>query len=523
MPNQQGHKKDHSLKIGKASYFVFCLFIINLGCFGQPGRAKYEPTWESLANHETPGWFEDAVLGIYFHWGVYSVPAFGCWGGRNMYQPEGGTSEAWGHIDDKYENTYDYVSKVYGKPGLEFGYKDFIPLFKAEKWDPDRWAALFKEAGADFAGPVAIHHDGFAMWDSDHHEFNAGDMGPERDIVGEMLEAVRKQNMKTFASFHYYTNWFFFNPGRLLSPFKTDVNDPKYSGLYGPIRDIRGPWQTEPISRDFQEGWYRNVIEVIDKYYPDQLWFEIGFSDPDCIGEDYVKASLAHYFNEADKRSKEVVVTRKDDDLPLSCSVLDIEAGDLDEAQAEIWQTDISLGTNHSWAYSPDAICRPVNMVIDEIVDRKSRNGITLLSVAPKADGTLPPSQVEGLKELGKWMAVNKEALYASTPAPFAEGGVDVWKSGTIRFTQKGKYLYAIELGNEVLDMEDAHRYKKSRKPKSPFTIPGVRPIKGSEIMMLGSDERLPWKLKGNKLIIEKLPSQLPCDHAWTFKIQIDK
>ena len=482
---------------------------------------SYKPTWESLAQHETPEWYEDSVFGIYFHWGVYSVPAFGCWGGRNMYQPQGGTSEAWGHIEDKYKNTYDYVKQAYGKPGLEFGYKDFIPMFKVERWDPDEWAALFKEAGADFAGPVAIHHDGFAMWDSKHHEYNSGDMGPERDITGEILEAIEKQGMKTFASFHYYTNWFFFNPGRMLCPMRTDVNDPKYSGLYGPIRDVKDPWQNEPISEEFQKGWYRNVIEVIDKYAPDQLWFEIGFSDPDCISEKYVKASLAHYFNTADSLDKEVVVTRKDDDLPLACSVLDIEAGELDEAQEVVWQTDISLGKNHSWAYSPDAVCRPVNMIIDEIVDRKSKNGISLYSVAPLADGTLPPSQVEGLKELGKWMAINKEALSATTPPPFVEMATALWKSGTIRYTSKDDYIYAIELGNEVLEMEDADQYPESEKPAAPFVIPGVKPLKDSEIKMLGSKENLPWHQEGKNVVIEKMPEPLPCDYAWTFKIQV--
>jgi alpha-L-fucosidase len=497
-----------------------------LGCGGGNTKSTatdqdYQPDWESLAKHETPQWFEDAVLGFYFHWGPYSVPAFGCWGGRNMYMPDGGTSEAWGHIEDKYKNTYDYVSKVYGQPGLEFGYKDFIPMFTAEHWDPDQWAELFREAGADFAGPVAIHHDGFAMWDSEHHEYNSMDMGPKRDITGEILEAVRKQGLRTFASFHYYTNWFYFNPGRMLCPYLTDVNDPQYSGLYGPVRDTKGPWQNEPISDEFQQGWYKNVIEVIDKYSPDQLWFEIGFSDPDNIGEDYVKSALAHYFNTAKKEGKEVVVTRKADDLPLSCSVLDIEAGELDEAQEVVWQTDISLGTNHSWAYSPDAICRPVNMLVDEIADRKSKNGVSLLSAAPMADGNLPPSQVEGLKELGKWMAVNKEALYASKPASIMEGGPDIWKSGTIRYTQKGDFAYAIELGNEVLEMEEADQYPASIPPAAPYTIPGVKPMEDSQIKMLGSDEPLPWHMEGDDLVIERIPDPLPCEHAWSFKIKV--
>ncbi len=516
------------MKIFSVSLVLISVFALGIlvSCGERNNKAPavknyYEPTWKSLAKHETPQWFEDAVLGIYFHWGVYSVPAFGCWGGRNMYMPEGGTSEAWGHIEDQYENTYDYVSQVYGTPGLEFGYKDFIPMFKAEHWDPDEWAVLFKEAGADFAGPVAIHHDGFAMWDSEHHEYNSGDMGPQRDVVGEMLAAVRKQEMKTFASFHYYTNWFYFNPGRMLCPYKTDVNDQKYSGLYGPVRDVKDSWQNEPISEEFQEEWYKNVIEVIDRYSPDQLWFEIGFSDPECIGEDYVMSSLAHYFNTAMKQGKEVVVTRKADDLPLSCSVLDIEAGELNKAQKEVWQTDIALGTYHSWAYSPDAVSRPVNMIIDEIVERKSKNGISLLSVAPLADGTLPHSQVEALKELGKWMAINKEALYASRPAPFMKGGADQWKSGTIRFMQKDQFLYAIEIGNEILDVEDADRYKASEPPLAPFHIPGVKPVENSELKMLGSDEALPWHVERGDLVIEKIPDPLPCDHAWSFKIHV--
>ncbi len=515
------------IKMKSLALLMVAFFAASLvSCGGGNSKAPatddiYQPDWKSLAQHETPAWFEDAVLGIYFHWGVYSVPAFGCWGGRNMYMPEGGTSEAWGHIEDQYENTYDYVSRVYGTPGLEFGYKDFIPMFKAENWDPDEWAALFKSAGADFAGPVAIHHDGFAMWDSEHHEYNSGDMGPQRDVVGEMLAAVRKQDMKTFASFHYYTNWFFFNPGRMLSPYKTDVNNPKYSGLYGPVRDVKDPWQNEAISEEFQKAWYKNVIEVIDKYSPDQLWFEIGFSDPECIGENYVTASLAHYFNTAVKQEKEVVVTRKADDLPLSCSVLDIEAGELNKAQKDVWQTDIALGTNHSWAYSPDAISRPVNMIIDEIVERKSKNGISLLSVAPLADGTLPPSQVDALKELGKWMSINKEALYACRPAPFVKGGTDQWKSGSIRFTQKGSFLYAIEIGNEILDVEDADRYTASIPPKAPYIIPGVRPIDNSELKMLGWEKPLPWHIDGRDLVIEEIPSPLPCKHAWSFKIQV--
>ena len=153
--------------------------------------------------------------------------------------------------------------------------------------------------------PVAIHHDGFAMWDSEKHEYNSGDMGPKRDITGEILAAVEKQGLKTFASFHYYTNWIYFNPGRTISPFKTDVNDPKYTGLYGSIKEINSAWDSGPMTEEFQQAWYDNVIEVIDKYAPDQLWFEIGFSDEGNIGESYIQDALAHYFNTAENLNKE--------------------------------------------------------------------------------------------------------------------------------------------------------------------------------------------------------------------------
>jgi alpha-L-fucosidase len=204
-------------------------------------------------------------------------------------------------------------------------------------------------------------------------------------------------------------------------------------------------------------------------------------------------------------QNKEVVVTRKDDDLPLNCSVLDIEAGELDSPREIVWQTDIALGHNHSWAYSPDAICRPVNMIIDEIVERKSKNGVTLYSLAPLADGTLPPSQVEGLKELGKWMAINKESLHAAKSPAFTEGAPNLWKSGTIRFLAKGDFIYAIELGNEIMEVEEAEFYTESIKPKAPYKIPGLKPVKGSEILMLGNEEALPWHMEDDNLVIEKL------------------
>jgi alpha-L-fucosidase len=193
------------------------------GAAGQDGAERatstghYEPTWASLSQHgSAPKWYQDAAFGIYFHWGVYSVPAYG---GekypRNMY---GAKPDVYKHHDE-----------TYGDPA-EFGYHDFIPMFKAEKWDPDGWAALFKAAGADFAGPIAEHHDGFAMWDTQYDQYNSMKMGPKRDIVGEMVQAVRRQGMKVVVTFHHM-RWDYSNAGRTLCPpgvgvaerFKADI------------------------------------------------------------------------------------------------------------------------------------------------------------------------------------------------------------------------------------------------------------------------------------------------------------
>ena len=180
---------------------VLIVLSIVSGCFQQVEVEKYEPTWESLSQWEIPEWFEDAVLGIYCHWGVYSVPGYrfnsgaeqvdsGLWYGMFMYNP-----------DNPY-GVYDFHCKTYGDPA-EFGYHDLVPLFEAEKWDPDRWAELYKSAGADFAGVCAEHGDGFAMWDSELTPWNASDMGPGRDITGELASAIRKREMKVVCTFHH--------------------------------------------------------------------------------------------------------------------------------------------------------------------------------------------------------------------------------------------------------------------------------------------------------------------------------
>lgn len=215
----------------------------------------YGPTWNSLSTYNIPEWFKDAEFGLYTHWGPYSVPAcgpLGCWYPHNMYN-EG-------------NKQYEYHVKHYGGPE-KFGYKDFVPLFTAKKFDADEWAELFKQAGARFAGPVAEHHDGFAMWDSKYSEWNAMKMGPKRDVVGELEKAIKGRGMKFVTTFHHSTKWGYFP----VWDERFDCSAPQYSGLYGPIHS-----KTEKPNALFLDEFVGKIKEVIGKYQPDLIWFDWG-------------------------------------------------------------------------------------------------------------------------------------------------------------------------------------------------------------------------------------------------------
>jgi alpha-L-fucosidase len=288
--------------------FVLIVLSTVLVCFEQAEAQKYEPNWESLSQWQVPEWFQDAVLGIYCHWGVYSVPGFrfddgseqvdsGLWYGWFMYIPNGEEQPNFG--------VYDYHRRTCGPP-CEWGYHKFVPMFKAEKWDPDQWARLYKYARADFAGVAAEHGDGFVLWDSEYDKFNAMDKGPHRDILGEMFAACRKHGMKTVATFHEPPGEMF-DEARQRCPKDSAVFDPAYADLYN-----KSPFSV----------LNKKLLEVVDKYRPDQIWFE----DEYCGPENW-KDFIAYYYNAAEEWGKEVFISQKHTFAPLSCSVFDIEGG----------------------------------------------------------------------------------------------------------------------------------------------------------------------------------------------------
>ena len=290
-------------------------------------EGPYTEDWGSLSKHPTPKWFRDGKFGIFIHWGVYSVPAFGNeWYPRNMYIQ--GSKE------------YEHHIKTYG-PHKKFGYKDFIPMFKGEKFDPAAWVELFKEAGAKYVVPVAEHHDGFQMYRSELSDWNAAEMGPHRDIVGELTEEMKKQGIINCASTHRIEHWFFFGYGR---DFDSDVpaNAQKKGDLYWPAlhvnqEDLQNrraePYPTE----EFLTDWMIRTIEIIDRFHPHQIYFD--WMTQHETARPYLKKIAAYYYNQAAKWGEEVMIISKCDSYPYGVSTVDLERGAFATAQPFPWQT----------------------------------------------------------------------------------------------------------------------------------------------------------------------------------------
>lgn len=418
--------------IAKYGVVFFLLIVISTNTtYGQ----KYQPNWQSLKQHQTPQWLQEGKFGIYTHWGPYAVHAYGSnttWYSFSLYMdPEG---EARQH----FEKTFGSLDEI--------GYKDLIPKFTAEKFDADEWAELFQKAGARFAGPVAEHHDGFAMWDTKFSEWNAAKMGPQRDIVGELEKAIKKRDMKYVTAFHHAANWFFFP----VWDDQYDTGNPEYSGLYGQPHEPGAK-----RNQAFIDEWYGKIIEVIDKYSPDFIWFDFALDE---IPEGYVKDFLAYYYNHAQAAGKDVVVTYKGHDIIPGAGVRDLELGQEPDVTYHDWITDTSVDDRGAWGWATDLTFKTPERLIDNLVDRVSKNGYLLLNVGPKPDGTIPEGAKEVLLEMGAWLETNGEAIYGTTPwfvagegptnlgeasaIGFNESNV-VYTPEDIRFTVKGDELYA--------------------------------------------------------------------------------
>lgn len=459
----------------------------------------YQPTWESLSAYKCPDWFRDAKFGIFIHWGLYSVPGFGSeWYPRWMYKD----STVWG------QNYYQHHVKTFGTPD-KFGYKDFIPLFKAEKFDADQWADIFKKSGARYVVPVAEHHDGFAMYNTSLSRWNAMNMGPKRDIIGELSVAVRKQGLIFGLSSHRIEHWFFMNNGRTI---KSDVNDPAYADFYGPARS-----ENEQPSIEYMNDWLLRNCELVDKYKPQVFWFDWWIEQPAM--EPYRKTFAAYYYNRAAQWKEGVVLNYKNNAYPDNVAVYDIERGSSKATRKYPWQTDTSIGKK-SWGWVSDEENKTSNEIVDALIDIVSKNGNLLLNIGPKPDGTISPEQVNVLLGIGAWLKINGEAIYGTRPWIIAEEGPTVAAEGSfadqkpvtytakdIRYTSKDSAVYAFCLdipAEKKITMKALGLKANSNK-------------KVIKIELLGSAEKIKWTQQPDMLVIYT-PKIMPSREAICFK-----
>lgn len=495
------------------------LFLFVYSC--QPEKAAYQPiteTYTSLKgteifhpdsasianNYQIPEWFKDAKFGIFIHWGVYSVPAFGNeWYPREMYQKD--------------SKVYKHHIEKYGKQ-TEFGYKDFIPMFKAEKFNADEWVSLFEKSGAKYVVPVAEHHDGFSLYNSVVNQWNSVDMGPQKDIVGDLKKASEKYGLHFGLSIHRAENAWFFNGGM---DFPSDVQTGEFSSLYGECLAEPGGHSVDcPEGAGFNDhskkSWLEHTYELVDLYEPELMWFDW------TVGKNPFQSTfyqfMAYYYNSAIDWNKEVVVNTKfgyGDNI----QVFDIERGKSETARPFPWQTDTSIG-KRSWGYIEGEENKTPNQIIDDLVDIVSKNGNLLLNIGPKPDGTITEGQQKVLLEIGSWLKVNGDAIYGTRPWIKASEGSEQGTSGAfsdnkeseytaqdIRFTTKGELLYAISL--EWTEGE--------------ITIHSVgKDLNVEAVSLLGSDEKIDWQQTEAGLKIS-FPKKKPSDFAHAFKITFNK
>lgn len=461
------------------------------------GEGPYRDDWESLAGMEMPAWFGREKFGIFIHWGLYSIPAHNNeWYSRNMY------------IRNKEE--WEYHRRTYGDHTV-FGYKDFIPLFRAEKFCPDEWAELIKASGARYVFPVAEHHDGFQMYKSRISCWNAYEMGPRRDILGELKEAVKAQGLHFCTSSHRAEHWFFMGHGK---EFPSDVKEPLRRGdFYWPAMEEpdNQSLQSQPYpDEEFLQDWLLRTCELIDHYQPELLYFDWWIQHE--AFKPYLKRVAAYYYNRGKAWGMPAAICYKHDAMMFGSGIPEVERGTFREPKPYLWQTDTSIARN-SWCYTDTLEYRTAEEILRLLIEAVSKNGNMLLNIGPRGDGSIPETDQKILRGIGAWLKVNGEAVYhsrvwrvsAEGPTQAAEGQFADMKplrytEQDFRFTARGDSVYVFVMRYPQSGCLTVRSLRDARDQNLPEFHGLIK-----HVSLLGERENISWHTDGDGLHV-KIP-----------------
>jgi|GEM_PF-870437 len=504
------------MKTLRTAIFLLCTTLTATSlCHADETVPKYYlANWESLRNYQVPEWYKDAKFGLWTHWGVYSVPGYrgthaGEWYPRWMYLVEDPSGKPFNGYDQQGAAIMKHHRKTYGDPST-FGYHDLVPMWKAEKWAPDEWAQFATDCGAKFFTITGMHHDGFALYDSDYTQWDSVDKGPKRDLTGDLAAAVRAKGLKFGISNHFahnrnYYGYYFKNGFDKINKSRSELTSLYSSGK---------------MDDAYVERWWNITTEMARKYNPDLYYFDWGWDG--SFWKEQWPQFFSYYYNHAIRSGKGVygkpgvVINYKRVPAAHGAGVKDLERGRMRSIQTNIWQTDTSI-SDHSWGYSVEDTFKSPHTLISLLVDIVSKNGVLMLNFGPKADGTIPDECSVPLLEMGEWLKANGEAIFASRPWEIAEEGPTEMSDNTnaggaydIRYTQSkdGKKVYATSFG----------------LPDGPLTLMSTKVTSKAhqgKVTMLANGRDIPYSVNDKGQLVLDLSSinqeNAGCKYAYSF------
>lgn len=440
-------------------------------------QKTYEANWASIDSRPVPNWFEDAKFGIFIHWGLFSVPSYAPTARDGMGVYDQYSEWYWQKWQDAKSKTSPLFQKFHNRVyGADTKYQDFVKDFKAEFFKPDEWAKVFEQAGAKYVVLTSKHHEGFTLWPSAQAwNWNAVDVGPHRDLLGDLTSAVKDKGLHMG---YYYSLYEWYNP------------------LY-----------KQSVNRYVDEHMIPQLKDLVTRYKPDVVWTD---GEWDHSSEVWKSTEfLAWLYN--DSPVKETVVvndrwgkeTRSKHGGIYTTEYDLVHSGNADNTKfTHPWEECRGIGG--SFGYNRAEILEDYATsaaLVHILIEKVARGGNLLLNVGPTADGRIPVIMQQRLKDMGDWLKVNKEAIYGTR----AWDKAPAFKKGTkLFFTQKGKDLYV--LTTEWMDN---------------LSIDGI--TKPQSVSLLGFKGAVKTSMKGNQLRITApsvTPATMPCQHAWVYKLE---